>query len=79
MLTASQYFQYFDLPKVVILKCVSITLPKNPDPPQQKKCEQFSIGSDIHEKHIQFLERATKTCKGGLGQMNVQTKNIEAL
>jgi hypothetical protein len=40
-------------------------------------CEQFSIGNDIHGQYIQFLGRATKTYKGGLGQMNVQTKNLK--
>lgn len=41
------------------------------------QCEQFSIGNDVHGQFIQFHGRASKTYKGGLGQMNVQTKNLK--
>ncbi|XP_062585825.1 uncharacterized protein LOC134247485 [Saccostrea cucullata] len=41
------------------------------------QCEQFSIGNDIHGQFIQFVGRASKTYKGGFGQMNLQTKNLK--
>lgn len=41
------------------------------------QCEQFSIGNDVHGQFIHFLGRASKTYKGGLGQMNVQAKNLK--
>lgn len=39
--------------------------------------EQFTIGEDSAGRFIQFTERATKTYKGGLGHLNVQSKNLK--
>lgn len=40
------------------------------------QCEQFTIGEDSAGRFIQFSGRATKTYKGGLGHLNVQSKNL---
>lgn len=40
------------------------------------QCEQFTIGEDSAGRFIQFTGRATKTYKGGLGHLNVQSKNL---
>ncbi|XP_061195452.1 uncharacterized protein LOC133203697 [Saccostrea echinata] len=41
------------------------------------QCEQFKIGEDSAGRYIQFTGRATKTYKGGLGHLNVQSKNLK--
>ena len=40
-------------------------------------CEQFKIGMDNNGRFIHFIGRATKTYKGGLGQLNVHSKNLK--
>ncbi|XP_061176185.1 uncharacterized protein LOC133185143 [Saccostrea echinata] len=39
--------------------------------------EQFFTGADEYGKYIKFVGRSSKTYKGGLGQSNVQNKNIK--
>ena len=41
------------------------------------QCEQFKIGEDSNGRFIEFTGRATKTYKGGLGHLNVQSKNLK--
>ena len=40
-------------------------------------CEQFIVNEDQKGKFINFIGRSYKTFKGGLGQLNVQNKNIK--
>nr|XP_019920759.2 uncharacterized protein KIAA1958 [Crassostrea gigas] len=40
------------------------------------QCEQFTIGEDSAGRFIQFSGRATKTYQGGLGHLNLQSKNL---
>ena len=41
------------------------------------KCSQFEIGQDKTGKYIQFIGRANKNYKGGMGQMSLTNKDIK--